>query len=173
MRKGDLLVSLSYAFTPYEVGKKIILRPMLPVILMKDDISFPTMLLIDSGADYSMLTKDIVRDALNIDFSSLKKEGKTSGITGETEIAWINVKVGFGQRDIYFEEDIPFQIPLEEGKDPPLPILGRDPFFYKYRIDFRMGYTKDSSLGKFVIYPEKHKRSPTRYKKPMKIKGER
>ena len=38
-------------------------------------------------------------------------------------------------------------------------------------IDFRMGYTKDSFLGKFVIYPEKHKRSPAKYQKPMKIKG--
>ncbi|KAA0010995.1 MAG: hypothetical protein FE037_04380 [Thermoplasmata archaeon] len=153
------------------MGKKTILRPMLPVILMKNDIHFPTMLLIDSGADYSMLTKEIARDALNIDLSRLEKEGKTTGIAGETEVAWVNVKIVFGQRDIHFEEDIPFQIPLEEEKDPPLPILGRDPFFYKYRIDFRMGYTKDSSLGKFVIYPEKHKRSPTKYQKPMKIKG--
>ena len=40
--RGDFLVSLSYAFTPYEVGKKTILRPMLPVVLMKDDIRFPS-----------------------------------------------------------------------------------------------------------------------------------
>ncbi|HEX17510.1 MAG TPA: hypothetical protein ENG60_03790 [Thermoplasmatales archaeon] len=138
---------------------------------MKDDIRFPTLLLIDSGADYSMLTKEIARDALNIDLSRLEREGKTTGIGGEMEVAWVNVKVGFGQRGVYFEEDISFQIPLEEEKDPPLPILGRDPFFYRYRIDFRMGYTKDSSLGKFVIYPEKHKRSPDKYLKPMKIKG--
>ena len=114
-----------------------------------------------------------MRDAFGIDPSTLKEESKTSGIAGETRIAWINVKVGFGQRDVYFEEEIPFQVPVEEGKDPPLPILGRDPFFHKYRIDFRMGYTKDSSLGKFVIYPEKHERLPARYKKPMKIKGKR
>ena len=164
------MVSLSYAFTPYEVGKKTILRPMLPVVLKKDDIAFPTVLLVDSGADYSMLTKDIVRDALNVDLSTLKKEGKTSGITGETEIAWINVKMGFGQRDIYFEEEISFQVPLDEGKDPPLPLLGRDPFFYRYRVDYRMGFTTDSSLGKFVIYPEKHKRSSAKYKQPIKIK---
>jgi len=60
---------------------------MLPVILMKNDIHFPTMLLIDSGADYSMLTKEIARDALNIDLSRLDKEGKTTGIAGEAEIA--------------------------------------------------------------------------------------
>lgn len=143
---------------------------MLPVILKKDDVEFPTMLLVDSGADYSMLTKDIVRDALGIDLSALKKEGKTSGIAGETEIAWITIKIGFGQRNIYFEEEIPFQVPLDEGKDPPVPLLGRDPFFYRYRIDYRMGFTADSSLGKFVIYPEKQKRSPTRYKQPLKIK---
>ena len=110
----------------------------------------------------------IARDALNIDLSRLER-GKTTGV-GEMEIAWVNVKVEFGQRGVYFEEDIPFQIPLEEEKDPPLPILGRDPFFYRYRIDFRMGYTKDSSLGKFVIYPEKHKRSPDKYQEPNEDK---
>ena len=139
MRKGDLLVSLSYAFTPYEVGKKIILRPMLPVILMKDDISFPTMLLIDSGADYSMLTKDIVRDALNVDFSSLKKEGKTSGITGETEIAWINVKVGFGQRDIYFEEEIPFSDSTGRRKRSSTPYTWERSFLLQIQNRFQNG----------------------------------
>ena len=79
------------------------------------------------------------------------------------------MKIVFGQRDIHFEEDIPFQIPLEEEKDPPLPILGRDPFFSRYRL--QNGIYQRLLLGKFVIYPEKHKRSPAKYQKPMKIKG--
>lgn len=33
-----------------------------------------------------------------------------------------------------------------------------------------MGYTDDPSLGKFVLYPEKHKRNAKKYKKPLKIK---
>ena len=142
---------------------------MLPVILKKSSIEFPTPLLIDAGADYSMLRRDIVQDALKIDISTLKKEGETTGITGKAKIAWLNVKVLFGQRNLHFEENIPFQVSLEPEKDPPLSLLGRIPFFYKYRVDYRMGYTIDLALGKFVIYPETHKRSTGKYRRPMKI----
>ena len=128
------------------------------------------MLLVDSGADYSMLRRDIVQDALQIDISTLKEKGETSGVTGKAEIAWINVKLSFGQKNLQFEEDIPFQVSLEPEKDPPLSILGRIPFFYKYRVDYRMGFTTDPALGKFVIYPETHKRSADKYRRPMNIK---
>jgi hypothetical protein len=60
------MTSLSYAFSPYQIGKEIILRPMLRVILKKGDIEFPTGLLIDSGADYSMIRSDIVEDGFQI-----------------------------------------------------------------------------------------------------------
>jgi hypothetical protein len=33
-----------------------------------------------------------------------------------------------------------------------------------------MGYTDDPYLGKFVIYPEKHKRKAKDFGRPMKIK---
>jgi len=143
---------------------------MLPVTLKRSSIEFPTMLLIDSGADYSILRREIVEDAFNIDISSLKKGGETTGITGKTKVADVNVKVIFGQNNVEFEESIPFQVSLEKDKDPPLSFLGRNPFFYKYRIDFRMGYTTDPALGKFVIYPEVHKRKAEKYSRPLKIK---
>jgi hypothetical protein len=152
------------------IGKEVILRPMLPVILKKSSIEFPTALLVDAGADYSMLRRDIVEDVFKIDVSTLKEKGETYGVTGKAKVAWVKVKILFGQRKLYFEEDIPFQVSLEPEKDPPLSILGRIPFFYKYRVDYRMGYTTDSALGKFVIYPETHKRSAEKYRHPMKIK---
>jgi hypothetical protein len=151
-------------------GKAVILRPMLPVILKKSSIEFPTALLVDAGADYSMLRRDIVQDAFNIDVSTLNERGETSGITGKTKVAWIKVKVLFGQGNLHFEEDIPFQVSLEPEKDPPLSLLGRIPFFYKYRVDYRMGYTTDPALGKFIIYPETHKRFAEKYRHPIKIK---
>ena len=164
------LTSLSYAFTPYKIGKEIISRPMLPVTLKKSSNEFPTLLLVDSGADYSMLQRDIVKDALGIDISTLQKQGETSGITGKARIAWVTVKVIFGQKNLWFEEDIPFQVSLEPEKDPPLSLLGRIPFFYNYRVDYRMGFTTDPALGKFVIYPEMHKRQADSYYYPMNIK---
>lgn len=160
----------SYAFMPFQIGTETIIRPMLKVTLKKDAIEFPTALLVDSGADFSMLRSDIVEDYFLINTSDLKKGIDTSGIGGETEIAWINIKIEFGQRDLKYEEDIPFQVPLTPEKNPPLSLIGRNPFFYKYRVDFRMGYTDDLNLGKFVIYPETHKRDAERFKRPTKFK---
>ena len=143
---------------------------MLPVTFKKSSLTFPTMLLIDSGADYSMLQRDVVQDALQIDISTLQEKGETSGVTGKAKITWITVKVLFGLKNLQFEEEIPFQVSLEPEKDSPLSLLGRIPFFYKYRVDYRMGYTTDPALGKFVIYPEIHKRSSDDYHHPMNIK---
>lgn len=167
------MVSLSYAFTPYTIGKETVLRPMLPVTLKKSSMEFPTMLLVDAGADYSMIRRDIVQDGFEVDISTLKDGGETSGVTGKTKVAWINIKVILIQKNQHFEEDIPFQVSLEPEKDTPLSILGRIPFFYKFRVDYRMGYTTDPALGKFVIYPETHKRSAKNYNRPMNIKKSR
>ena len=163
------MANLSYAFTPFQIEKKIILRPMLPVTLKYSDIEFPTMLLVDSGADYSMLRREIVEDIFQLNINDLEKVGITEGIAGKTEVAVLNVKILFGRERLYFKEEIPFRIPLDPDKDVPISLLGRDPFFYKYRIDFRMGYTTDPTLGKFVIYPEKHKRSAEKFARPLKI----
>ena len=123
------MVSLSYAFTPYTIAKETVLRPMLPVTLKKSSMEFPTMLLVDAGADYSMIRRDIVQDGFEVDISTLKDGGETSGVTGKTKVAWINIKVILIQKNQHFEEDIPFQVSLEPEKDTPLSILGRIPFF--------------------------------------------
>jgi len=158
------MTSLSYAFTPFQIGSETIVRPMLRVILKKGDIEFPTALLVDSGADFSMLRSDIVEDGFQVNISDLPKCADTAGIGGLSEVGELVVKVIFTQRNFTFKEDIPFQVPLDPDKNPPLSILGRTPFFYKYRIDFRMGFTDDPNLGKFVIYPESHKRESIKYK---------
>ena len=156
----------SFAFTPYQVGSETIIRPMLTVILKKDNIEFPTTLLVDSGADYSMLRTEIVEDGFLTNISSFKKKADTSGVGGNTEVGILKATIS----TLEFEEIIPFQVPLNPDKNPPLSLLGRIPFFYKYRIDFRMGYTNDPTLGKFVIYPEIHKRKAEQFARPMKIK---
>ena len=150
---------LSFAFVPMQTGPDIVLRPMLLVTIKYGDIEFPTALLLDSGADYSMLRTDVVEDYLLINISDLKKDNfDTSGIGGDTKVGLINLKIKFGQKGLECEETLPFQVPINPERNPPLSLIGRIPFFYNYRIDFRMGYTDDLSLGKFVIYPENHKR---------------
>ena len=167
------MANLSYAFTPFKIDNHIILRPMLPVTLKYGDIEFPTMLLIDSGADYSMLRREIVEDVFQISVDSLEKVETTQGIAGKTDVGVLDITIIFGKENLYFEEKIPFRIPLDPDKDVPISLLGRIPFFYRYRIDFRMGYTTDPALGKFVIYPEKHKRKADKYAHPFKISKEK
>lgn len=159
---------ISYSFTPIEVNGKTILRPILQVILRYGPIEFPTGVLIDSGADYSVIQREIIEDAFKIDISKLKKCGETCGITGKTDVGKINVEMQFGTERDTLKEKIPFRVSLEPEKDTPITLLGRIPFFYKYHIDFRMGFTDDPTLGKFVIYPETHKRQAKRYKRPIK-----
>jgi len=162
--------SISYQFSPIDIKGITILRPMLQTILSYNSIDFPTWVLIDSGADYSIIRREIVEDAFGIDISKLKKTGETCGITGKTRVAEIKIEMTFGNERKTLTETIPFNVSLDPLKDPPVSLLGRVPFFYKYRIDFRMGYTTDPALGKFIIYPETHKRKPEKYAKPMKIK---
>jgi len=143
---------------------------MLQIVLTYNSIDFPTWILIDSGADYSIITREIVEDAFGVDISSLKKTGETCGITGKTKVAEIEMQMMFGTAKQTLTETIPFNVSLDPLKDPPVSLLGRVPFFYRYRVDFRMGYTTDPALGKFILYPEMHKRNPKKYAKPMKIK---
>lgn len=160
----------SYPFLPYKILNETIIRPMLRVTIKKDNIEFPTILLVDSGADFSMLRTDVIEDIFLTDLSSLEKGIGTAGLGGETRIGWITLKVEFGQGDKTREEKIPFQVPLNPKKNPELCLLGRIPFFYDYRVDFRMGFTDDKTLGKFVIYAQEHKRDANRYIRPLKIK---
>lgn len=159
--------SFSYAFTPITSNDgTVILRPLLIVLLNKDGQQFGTTLLLDSGADYSMLRRDVAQEGLGIDLNSLSQEGTTYGIVGATPVGIVDIIVIFGVGNKLREETIPFRISLDPDKDPPENILGRDPFFYRYRIDFRMGYTDDPSLGKFWFMPEEKKRKSKDYKRP-------
>lgn len=105
------LTSLSYAFIPYRIGNEIIPRPMLPVTLKRTSQTFPTMLLVDSGADYSMLQREIVQEALHIDISTLPEKGETSGVTGKAKIAWITVKYYLDRKTYSLKKTYRFRFP--------------------------------------------------------------
>lgn len=162
-------INCSYPFTPMIVGKEVILRPLLQCTLSYRGKTFETMLLVDSGADYSMLKREVARDGLMMDLDKLVPVGTTGGVGGETKIARVDVGVAFMMGKHKHDCTIPFQISLDEGKDPGFSLLGRIPFFYDFRVGFRMGFTDDPSLGKFNLHLEQKKRSSEKYKKPVKF----
>jgi hypothetical protein len=138
-----------------------------PTIIRYKKRIFKTYLLVDSGADYSMLRKEVA-EFLGFELSKLKRTGLTSGIGGKPiPTSYVACEIEINYRNRKITEEIPFQIILDEKSDPEINILGRIPFFYDYRVDFRMGYTDSKTLGKFVIYKEEKKRKASKFKEPM------
>ena len=159
--------SFSFPFTPITIRGHTVIRPYVPTKIRYKNRSFNTHLLVDSGADYSMLRKEVA-EFLGIDLSKLKRTGLTSGIGGKpvpTSYVVCEIEINYRNRNI--NEDIPFQIILDDKSDPEINILGRIPFFYDHRVDFRMGFTDSKTLGKFVIYKEEKKRKASKFMEPL------
>jgi hypothetical protein len=139
-------MTLSYFFTRIETPLGVILRPLMPVTLKHSTSdSLDTLMLIDSGADLSMIPKSMAQ-SIGIDLSSCPT-GVTGGVGGATDVVMSEATLSFGQRKEVHEVDIPVQIPTKT--DIPSPLLGREPFFRFFDVSFRMGFCEDK--GKFVI----------------------
>ena len=153
---------LSYGFTKFPCRSHpegSILRPMLSVTLSyKGQDPIDMSMLVDSGADFSVIPVGIAR-SLGIDMSTLRKD-RTNGIGGSTEVAWALIDLAFGQRGNDFDIRMPFQILLNEDYDN-LPLLGREPFFLWFDVNFRMAYAYPK--GKFVLSEVTKTRDPDKY----------
>lgn len=106
--------------------------PSIPVTLIGNSrIKIEFMALIDSGADLSIIPKEVA-DLLNLNLEG--KKDKSRGIGGEVDvintIITINIKKG--------HEDYSFTIPIQVILDKPhIPILlGRAGFFDEFKIIF-------------------------------------
>ena len=158
----------SYPFTPMKFKDSVIARPFLQCNLSYKGKSFQTFLLVDSGADYSVLERDVAIDGLQIDIEKLTSTDTAGGMGGSTRVAFADIDIAFSMGPRYIHQcTIPFQIPLDEGKGPPFSLLGREPFFHDFKVIFRLGYTKDPAVGKFNLHMEKVHRTADHYKKPV------
>lgn len=139
-------MTLSYFFTGVQTPLGLIMRPMMPVTFWHSTGErIDTLILIDSGADLSMIPKRIAQ-SLGIDFESCPK-GVTGGVGGKTNVVMSAISIRFGHGKETYELEIPVQIPIK--KEIPYPLLGREPFFRFFDVSFRMGFCEDK--GKFVI----------------------
>ena len=126
----------------------VILRPIIPVVLQyKNNDPVAYTMLLDSGADISILSKD-VGESLGID-TEREPDDKVYGVTGHTPVIEenVNIRFGMGHKD-EFTKDIPVQITTVRGR-PAVPALGREPIFREFDIRFRMGL--DTDKRKFVL----------------------
>lgn len=151
---------------PREVcGLRTVLRPYLSVILFHGDADFPTLALLDSGADFCMLPREVA-EVLGVDVDRLPGPdfpfgGVASGGTGRR----IDLRVVIRAGPSALEREIPFVVVVDgqagQSKDI---LLGRHPFFRDFDIGFRMGYTDDPEIGKFTVREVRKRRNSGRYR---------
>jgi hypothetical protein len=157
--------NISYPFTRFQHGNDYVLRPIIPCVIKSGTREMKVDLMLDTGADISMIRKEML-EFLGVSMKTCPSAGTTSCADGKSsQVSSIELTVEITGGKYTWRDSIPFLFFLEEGKDPDPPILGRHPFFNNYRIDFRMGFTNDPKLGKFVIYKEEVKRDSKRYTK--------
>ena len=140
--------NISYNFTRYKVKGVEILRPIIPVELQfKDNEPIIYTMLLDSGADISLISKD-VGESLGID-TDREPNDDVYGVTGHTPVIdeKIKIKIGIGSR-YEFTGEIPVQLTKIAGR-PAIPALGRETLFKEFDVHFRMGQKEDKK--KFVL----------------------
>lgn len=139
------------------MGGRSILRPMVVVRLIGSRASLETPMLIDSGADVSMIQHELA-EKLGLEVGAIES---TYGISGETAVYRSSVDARIRHGDTLLEPlRLPVHVPTESGMLT-LPLLGREAFFYEYDISFRMGYTP--TKGKFVLTPVERRRDADRF----------
>ena len=139
---------LSYNFTSFNIKGTQILRPIMPVILQfGNNPPVAITMLLDSGADYSLIPKDVGR-SLGIDVTK-NADSDVQGISGTTDIIEEKVKIELGMGHKYtFKKEITMHTTKKEGY-PSIPLLGREPIFKEFDVHFRLGLEEDKR--KFVL----------------------
>jgi hypothetical protein len=134
---------------------------MVDVTLSMGSKSVGTNLLLDSGADFSMIQREFAENVLGIKIESLQKGG-THSASGQMDVVIVNILVTLTQATISKSFEAPFQIPINTPGFPALQLLGREPLFHLFDVAFRMGYT--DVLGKFTLRCVEKKHNPSRFR---------
>ena len=104
------------------------------------------------------LTHTLATGGFGIHCEDLPDGATQQGHGGTFETVSLEGTVRFGTARRPFEDRIPFLVAKDAGIEPSFSVLGREPFFDRYRVDFRMGLRMRASAGRFVISPERRGR---------------
>ena len=128
---------LSYNFTSFNVKGSRILRPIIPVILQYgNNPPIAITMLLDSGADYSLISKDVGR-SLGIDVDK-DADSNVQGVSGVTDALEEKVEIEFGMGHKYtFKKEITIHTTKKDGY-PSIPLLGREPIFKEFDIHYQI-----------------------------------
>ena len=125
-------MKLSFRYTPARINDFLIFRPMIPLILRKDERHLSTIGLLDSGSDFILIPKEIA-EYLELELSG-NDEAEAIGGTIETKKSVISLTVSDGKNNIYLQ-NIPVEVLMQDGLKEV--IIGRIPFFSEFDILFK------------------------------------
>jgi len=106
--------------------------PLIPVTLTgRSSIKLDVIALIDSGADLSVIPKEL-QIFLNLDLRG--KESNSKGIGGEVKVKNTKMNVNINKGHENYDFIVPVQVVLNDSTVPVL--LGREGFFNQFKITF-------------------------------------
>jgi len=145
-------VAVTYSFEGTEVhveGLRL-RRPLVPAILTGPAASTPVPMLVDSGADVSMISLGLAKH-LGLDLS---RRDSAAGISGGMPVFRSKVGVEIVHAGGTLPRlDVPVWVPTRRGLPPEL-VLGRGVFFEAYDVTFRLGRGR---TGEFVLTPARNR----------------
>ncbi|OGM22721.1 hypothetical protein A2961_03050 [Candidatus Woesebacteria bacterium RIFCSPLOWO2_01_FULL_39_21] len=128
---------MKYQYQEFEVTpspatprKKIIYRPVIPVILLNKKRIVGYQAIVDSGADYCLF-EELVTSYLGIKLSTGKKR-KIRGIGGK-EIKGYQLKILFGVAGKEYETNVIFSKEIPQNS---FDVLGNNGFFDHFKVTF-------------------------------------
>lgn len=146
-------LTFSWGFQQFELGDgEIIQRPVMEARLTSkpetpDERSIDLSFLLDSGADFGMIPRAVAEE-LGVDIERLPVD-RTNSVGGQMDVAVATMRVTLVQQRRQFSFNAPFQIPLRAPGYPVVPLMGREPLFRHFDVQFRLSFTE--ALGKFTL----------------------
>ena len=107
--------------------------PSIPVILSGSGSKYQFIALLDSGADVSVIPKEVA-ELLDLDLSGNKEEAR--GIGGKVPAIQSKINIELGKPHEMYNYNIPVKVILNEIDEEIPIILGRAGFFDKFLITF-------------------------------------
>lgn len=151
-------------------GHSKVLRPYLNVILWNGDTPFNTLALVDTGADFCLVPREVA-EVLGFDVDALPGPvlpfgGATAG--GQAKELQLDMQVNSTRSPLRLT--LPFVVVLNAGPGQNKDVLiGRHPLFHDFDFGFRMGFTTDPELGKFTMRGVHRRRDPSGVRKSGEV----
>ncbi len=128
-----IFLNLTYQYLPVRFSE--IYLPIIPVLLKHEEKEVILGMLVDSGADYCIITRGIAKD-LGLDIESCPTE-TTVGIGGTANVRKTDLEMTFYRYGTGFSTTASIRVMVDPASQLPYPLLGRVPVFDLFDVTFR------------------------------------